>query len=84
MQHSFFLPKVRIQKLCSEFLNFEPLLPLFIPVCFTCTLNPPSPIFVCFSELPLPSQRNFCNNYELSNEKSGSQKREPSVTFCNL
>ena len=47
--------------------------PLFIPVHFTCTCTPST--YVRFSELT-HSQKQFCDVYEFSNEKSGGEKRE--------
>ena len=70
--------------------------PLFIPVCFTCTLPLPPPAFYVwspyrFSELPPLSKKvlqcrcrtNVANVYEFSNEKMGS-KREKKYFFCKL
>ena len=55
--------------------NFWPYPPLFVPVRFTCT--PTSSTYVCFSELPPPSQK-YCvthMNFRMKNREAKREKR---------
>ena len=67
----------------SKLLVFDPPSPLFVPVCFACTLPPPS-TYVRFNELPPPLKKSSATLMTLiSNKKlggggggKGGEKRE--------